>query len=755
MADDAFAHGDLPGAEPIVPGAGDDGAAKVCPFCGTGYGSDVGFCPRDGTALRPKVRSNDLIGQIVAERYHILKKLGEGGMGQVYLAEHVKMGRRCAIKVMHPALRTDADAISRFGREAANASRINHPHVADVYDFGESRDGLIYLAMEFVEGEPLSLLLRRESPLPVARATEITRQVADALVAAHEIGLVHRDLKPDNILLARGRDGSDVAKVVDFGIAKAVQSSGQNLTRTGFVVGTLHYMSPEQLIGDPIDGRSDVYSLGCILYEMLVGERPFDGPSGEVVITRRLTEPPPRPRTRNPAVPEALDKLVVRALARSPGDRIQSAAELRDSLRALSPGRLAYTPPSTPPNPVEPADPLSPTPASTSPAPFPPPVPRQPPQEMTPGDPETRIVGEAEEAAAGWEAGEEAKAAVPKLSAEVHQPLPDPKPGARDRVRGPPAIAVAAMTGALVVSGAVAYLLFGSDRSGAIEDDTGPSVVQEPSERELAAVVPPISEPPAEDDAGAAREQPGEPAPALPAAPAPTTASEPEPTPPPTPPEPPRQAELRIGGTLPPGARVTVNNRSVSERRLSLSPDRQYLIRITASGFVPVDSVFTLQAGEQRSWSPTLRRVEAPPPAPQDSAPPRVADAGRIVPPSPPAPAPESREVAVTRINEVIARYASAIESRDIQQVRSIYPGLSQAEQNFWQTLFGEPGVRGLRAEVSDLQPARIEGNTAQGAFTVILTYRDSGGAKRTELRYQATLERGSAGDWRLRSLRH
>ena len=192
---------------------------RVCPVCSTEYADDVKFCPRDGQTLRSVNPGADLVGQVVADRYHVMKKLGEGGMGRVYLAEHVKMGRRSAIKVMNPSMVHDPDAVARFNREASNASRINHPNVCAIYDFGDTADGLVFLAMEFSEGEPLTDLLIREPVLPIARATNIFLQTAEALQAAHELGIVHRDLKPDNIMLTKGRGGSDAVKVVDFGIA--------------------------------------------------------------------------------------------------------------------------------------------------------------------------------------------------------------------------------------------------------------------------------------------------------------------------------------------------------------------------------------------------------------------------------------------------------------------------------------------------------------------------------------------------------
>jgi serine/threonine protein kinase len=307
---------------------------KVCPQCGAEFGSAAQFCPHDGQVLRSKTSRQDLVGQVLGDRYLVLQKLGEGGMGEVYLAEHVKIGRRCAVKVMRRALMSDPDAAGRFRREAQNASRISHPNIATIYDFGETRDGVVYLAMEYIHGRTLSEILAYDGALPSERAVSIARQVADALGAAHDLGIVHRDLKPDNIMVAQGRDGSDIIKVVDFGIAKAMMDLRGQLTRTGFVLGTPAYMSPEQIIGDPLDGRSDLYSLGCILFEMLTGQVTFAGASGESMVNRRLSEPPPHPRRVNGRVSKALDEVVVKMLARSPVDRYQTAAELTSALAA-------------------------------------------------------------------------------------------------------------------------------------------------------------------------------------------------------------------------------------------------------------------------------------------------------------------------------------------------------------------------------------------------------------------------------------
>jgi serine/threonine protein kinase len=311
-------------------------SAKVCPQCGTEYSPEQSFCPRDGSTLRSLNAGSDLVGSIIADRYRVTKKLGEGGMGAVYLAEHVKMGRQCAVKVMNPGMASDPDAISRFNREAANASRINHPNVCAVYDFGETTDGIIYLAMEFIEGPSLSRVIEDLGALPALRAAEITRQAAEALSVAHDMGIVHRDLKPDNIMVAKNRDGSDMVKVVDFGIAKAANSENQKVTKTGMVVGTPEYMSPEQLSGDKLDGRSDTYSLALVAFNMLTGKLPFPGETLQETMVLRLTD---RPKTLAEMKPEAswpdgVQAVLDKALARSAADRYQTASEFGRDLHA-------------------------------------------------------------------------------------------------------------------------------------------------------------------------------------------------------------------------------------------------------------------------------------------------------------------------------------------------------------------------------------------------------------------------------------
>jgi len=295
--------------------------------------------------------SGDLVGTVLASRYRILARLGEGAMGAVYLGEHLRMGRKDAIKVISRSMASNAEAMARFEREARNASFISHPNVCAVYDFGETPDGLAFLAMEFVEGETLNAVLEGSGGrLPSKRATHIARQVTSALEAAHAREIVHRDLKPDNIMLTRARDGSDVVKVVDFGIAKGIgDEESQAVTRMGFVIGTPEYMSPEQLAGDRLDGRSDLYSLGLVLFRLLTGHLPFRAASSQELMLKRLTEDPLPLSAFLPegSYPSSLQGVLDRALQRSAEDRFPSAVEMGRALDRVLSG--VVQPPAPPP----------------------------------------------------------------------------------------------------------------------------------------------------------------------------------------------------------------------------------------------------------------------------------------------------------------------------------------------------------------------------------------------------------------------
>lgn len=283
--------------------------------------------------------ARELIGQVVAERYAIEALLGTGGMGVVYRARHVHMRKTVALKVLHREMTYLPEVVARFEREAVAAAHISHPNVTAATDFGRLEDGSFYLVLEYVAGRSLRDLLAHHGRLPPARATHIARQIAEALDAAHAAGVVHRDLKPDNVMLVERGEDADFVKVLDFGIAKlsrADTSGAPALTQLGSVFGTPEYMSPEQAMGTPVDHRSDLYALGIIFYEMLAGATPFAHEDSMAVLTRHMTQPPP-PLASD--VPAALAATVLALLGKRPHERPESAARVAADL-ALHEGTL-------------------------------------------------------------------------------------------------------------------------------------------------------------------------------------------------------------------------------------------------------------------------------------------------------------------------------------------------------------------------------------------------------------------------------
>ncbi|MCO4099574.1 serine/threonine-protein kinase [Gemmatimonas sp.] len=319
---------------------------KVCPQCGDEYDEAVGFCSKDGTPLVEKA-DGGLIGKMVGGRYLVIQQLGEGGMGQVFLAEHVRMKRKSAIKIMRAALVHEPEALQRFTREAENASKISHPNVASIFDFGETDEGLVYLAMEFIEGESLSALLKREIAMHPVVGADIIAQCADALAAAHELGILHRDIKPDNIMISQRPDGTFVVKLVDFGIARTMERGTQQVTRAGFAVGTPEYMSPEQLSGDVLDARSDQYSLALVAFIALTGHEAFANSSSKESLIARLTSPPRRlDEVRDDLDwPNSIQSVFDKSLAPDPNDRFASIAEfgiaLANAVEEMTPTQTA------------------------------------------------------------------------------------------------------------------------------------------------------------------------------------------------------------------------------------------------------------------------------------------------------------------------------------------------------------------------------------------------------------------------------
>ncbi len=325
---------------------------KYCDICHSAYPDDFTSCPRDQGPLR---FASDLTpGMVLRGKYEVLEKIGAGGMGTVYRARHRAFGETVALKVLGARLAEDEQFRRRFHTEAVVARRLAHPSAVRVEDLDTTDDGRPFIVMEYVHGRSLRETIRTEGALPPARAVGIARQVASALAAAHTLGIVHRDIKPDNIVLARDPDGTERAKVLDFGISKVKEGVladelGHDPTRTGLVVGTPQYLSPEQAMGkrgDELDGRADLYSLGVVLYEMVTGRIPFESDTALGVILHHLQTPPPPPHLVRPDlnIPAPLSDLLLRALEKDRDRRFPSAPDMLAALEAL-PALSAATPP--------------------------------------------------------------------------------------------------------------------------------------------------------------------------------------------------------------------------------------------------------------------------------------------------------------------------------------------------------------------------------------------------------------------------
>ena len=314
-----------------------------CSTCGRRYSSDVEVCPEDQTLLQADATVagiapiDPLIGHTLDEKYHLEARLGIGGMGTVYRARHLLIDRPVAVKVLNPRFVEDEAARTRFRREAKAAGRLQHTNAVTVTDFGQSQDGYVYLVMELLEGRTLREVLSKEAPLDTARAVSLMLQVSAAVGAAHEAGVIHRDLEPANIFIVQHPDVPAVVKVLDFGIAKLAADSvdeedHKTLTQVGAMIGTPRYMSPEQCDGADLTPAADVYSLGVILYELLTGIVPFSGSTPLSIAMKHTSETPRSPRDFVASIPAPLERIVLRALEKRPEARPANANEFRREL---------------------------------------------------------------------------------------------------------------------------------------------------------------------------------------------------------------------------------------------------------------------------------------------------------------------------------------------------------------------------------------------------------------------------------------
>jgi tRNA A-37 threonylcarbamoyl transferase component Bud32 len=311
----------------------------VCPTCNSAYDPSVRICPKDGSPLPLDPVADGNVGTMLESKYRVDAFISAGGMGSVYRGTHVMLDKTVAIKLIRKELVTSPDVASRFQREARAASNLGHPNIAAVHDFGQTPEGTLYLVMEHINGPSLRDVIHRGGPMPPERIVAILKPIAAALSKAHRHQVIHRDLKPHNIMLAIDAEGHETPKLLDFGIAKTFDDSASQLTMTGFALGTPQYMSPEQATGRVVDGRSDIYSFGVVLYEMLIGEVPFSDTSLAGVLLKQMTEVPVAPSLRRPdlQISPTLEAVAMRCLEKDPGNRYPSADDVLAALEHALP----------------------------------------------------------------------------------------------------------------------------------------------------------------------------------------------------------------------------------------------------------------------------------------------------------------------------------------------------------------------------------------------------------------------------------
>src|SRR5215470_13444688 len=305
---------------------------------------------RPACGSMPQLESPSLVGQVLDGRYRLTKKLGEGGMGEVYAADHVHIEKKFAVKLLRPEIVSNREAVTRFRQEARSSSSIGHRNIISIDDFGDLPDGRIYMCMELLNGAPLNDMIRQ--PMPVDRLLNILIQTGHGLAAAHAKGITHRDMKPENIFVTIGPNGEDIPKLLDFGIAKVSGNDGQNhLTRTGTIFGTPFYMAPEQALGNPVDARTDIYAVGVIMYECFSGSLPFQGDSFMGILTQHITmDPEPvaqRAARAGRHLPPGLAEVITRCMQKNPAQRFSTMDELVNVLvqiyrGVVGPGMSTY-----------------------------------------------------------------------------------------------------------------------------------------------------------------------------------------------------------------------------------------------------------------------------------------------------------------------------------------------------------------------------------------------------------------------------
>jgi len=319
---------------------------QYCPLCDASYADDVSACPLDGARLSAAPAGDTLLGQVIKGRYRVLRKLGEGAMGAVYLAEQLSISRKVALKVLHQQFARDREFVQRFHQEAKLAASLSDPRITTVFDFDRADDGSLFIVMEYLEGTLLSEVIDGERPMPVRRAVRLGLQIADGLGAAHTAGVVHRDIKPQNIMVL---SPGDSVKLMDFGIARLGHGQdAAHLTRAGMLIGTPNYMAPEQIEGRPVSAKTDIYAFGVVLYEMLAGKPPFSGPTSIAVLGKQLREPPPPLRSVRPEAPPLLEQVVMQALEKQPESRQPSMADVARRLRIAAGGTAHAERPASP-----------------------------------------------------------------------------------------------------------------------------------------------------------------------------------------------------------------------------------------------------------------------------------------------------------------------------------------------------------------------------------------------------------------------